>query len=116
MGRRRTAHRAAPSHPAFKTALATPSLVGNDILGFAAATIASFGGGTLGGTITSNAAGSTATFDGHALTVNANGSFSYTPKTGFTGLFTFSYRLTNSVGSSDGVVTNRRGTPASCGG
>src|SRR4029079_4985495 len=57
------------------------------------------------GTVTTNAAGSTATFDGHSLTLNANGSFTYTPKTGFTGLFTTTYRITNAGGSSDATLT-----------
>jgi hypothetical protein len=92
-------------HTALNTALATPSLLANDVLGFPAATVASFGGGTLGGSVTATPAGSTATVDGHSLTVNADGSFTYTPKTGFTGLFTFQYRISNTAGSSDATVT-----------
>lgn len=91
-------------HTAFNTTLNTPSVTANDNLGFPIASVASFGGGTLGGTVTSNAAGSTATFDGHSLTLSANGSFTYTPKTGFTGYFTTSYRITNAGGSSDGLI------------
>ncbi len=85
---------------------ATPSLLANDNLGFPAATITSFGGGSLGGAVTDRAAGTTATFGtGGSLTVNANGTLSFTPSTGFTGLFTFSYRLHNPAGDSDALVT-----------
>ncbi|HEX8903599.1 MAG TPA: Ig-like domain-containing protein, partial [Longimicrobiaceae bacterium] len=92
-------------HTALNTTLSTPSLLANDNLGFPAATLTSFGGGTPGGTVTTNAAGSTLTFDGHSLTVNSNGSFTYTPKNNFTGLFTFQYRITNAAGTSDATVT-----------
>ncbi|HEX8692646.1 MAG TPA: Ig-like domain-containing protein, partial [Longimicrobium sp.] len=81
----------------------TPGLLANDILGFPAATLTHFGGGTLGGTVT-NAAGSNVVVDGHSLTVNADGSFTYTPKTGFTGYFTFQYRIANGAGSSEATV------------
>ena len=85
------------------------NLLSNDTPGFPAATISSFGGGDLGGAVTNNAAGSTVTpLTGEttgSLTVNADGSFSFTPPTGFTGLYTFDYRLTNSAGSSDATVT-----------
>jgi len=80
-------------------------LLDNDDLGTPAATLTSFGGGTLGGSVTSNAAGSTANVGGHSLTVNANGSFTYSPASGFTGNFTFNYRLTNVAGTSDALVT-----------
>jgi hypothetical protein len=92
------------------TALNVPDgagdLLGNDTLGTPAATLASFGGGSLGGTITSNTAGGTATFGtGGSLTVNANGSFNFTPSTNFTGIFTFQYRITNTFGTSDAIVS-----------
>lgn len=98
-----------PFHTAFNTALSsggtTPSLLANDVLGSPEAVLVSFGGGSLGGTIGDHAAGSTATFGtGGSLQVNANGSFSFTPSTGFTGLFTFSYRVQNASGSSDAPV------------
>ncbi|MBA2245475.1 MAG: cadherin-like domain-containing protein [Gemmatimonadetes bacterium] len=97
-------------HTAFNTTLntathSTSSLLANDDLGSPVASLTRFGGGTLGGTVESNAAGSTASNDGHSLTVNSDGSFVYTPKTGFTGNFTFQYRITNSAGSSDATVT-----------
>jgi adhesin/invasin len=95
-----------PYHIALNGGLTAPNLLTNDTPGVPPATIASFGGGSLGGTVTSHAAGSTVTFGtGGSLTVNANGTLSFTPATNFTGNFTFSYRLTNVVGSDDAVVT-----------
>lgn len=82
-------------------------LFGNDYPGLnpAATGLASFGGGSLGGTVTSNAAGSTVNFgSGGSLTVNANGSFNFTPVAGFQGVFSFTYRLQNLVGPADGLV------------
>lgn len=89
-------------------------LLDNDTRGIPAATVTSFGGGTLGGTVTSNAASGTATFGvGGSLTVNAAGGFTYTPATGFTGAFTFSYRITSVNGTSDALVTiNTQQAPA----
>lgn len=85
---------------------ATPNgLLANDTLGGPPATMTFFGGGNASGSITS-VPGSTLNFGtGGALTVNADGSFNYTPSTGFTGPFVFNYRITNIVGSSDGQVT-----------
>lgn len=81
-------------------------LLANDSLGGPPATLASFGGGNLGGAVTGHAAGTTATFGtGGSLHVGSDGGFSFTPATGFTGSFVFNYRLTNSSGSSDGQVT-----------
>ena len=94
--------------------IAASGLLVNDILGLPAATVTSFGGGSAGGTATTNAAGATATFGaGGSLVVNANGSFTYTPSTGFTGSFTFSYVITNPSGNSTGLVTiNTNQAPA----
>ena len=81
-------------------------LLANDNLGTPAATLTSFGGSSLGGAVTDHAAGTTATAGtGGALQVNANGSLTYTPAAGFTGPFTFQYRLTNATGSVDATVT-----------
>ncbi|HEX9952965.1 MAG TPA: Ig-like domain-containing protein, partial [Rubricoccaceae bacterium] len=82
----------APYHTAFNTAfaLAAPGILANDDLGTPTATITSFGGGSLGGAVTTNAAGTTAAFGtGGALTVGADGAVAFTPPSGFTGLFTF---------------------------
>ncbi|GAB5493967.1 MAG: hypothetical protein Phog2KO_41820 [Phototrophicaceae bacterium] len=79
---------------------------GADTLGTPAATVASFGGGSLAGDASTNAAGSTIAIPvlGGTLTVNADGSVVVdTPTT--TGTFTFNYRLTNAAGSNDATVT-----------
>jgi hypothetical protein len=93
----------------FSRATSDPDdLLDNDTLGSPAATITSFGGGSVGGTVTSNAAGSTVTFGAGntgSLTVQSNGAFTFTPATGFTGVVTFQYRLTNTAGTSDATVT-----------
>ncbi|MBX3672698.1 MAG: Ig-like domain-containing protein [Burkholderiales bacterium] len=83
-----------------------PGVLANDTLGVPAAAVASFGGGSAGGTVTTNAAGATATFGaGGSLVVNANGGFTYTPAAGFTGPFTFSYNLANANGTATATVT-----------
>jgi uncharacterized protein YjdB len=92
--------------------VAAPGLLANDTLALPAGTIASFGGGSLGGTVTTTAAGSTVNFGtGGSLTVNANGSLSFMPSSGFTGAFTFQYRVQNGVGVGDGTVVIRVGLP-----
>ncbi|GMA15240.1 hypothetical protein E5F05_01265 (plasmid) [Deinococcus metallilatus] len=102
-----------PYHVAFNqtapltvAASSTTGLLANDNRGFPVGAIASFGGGDLGGNVADHAAGSSVTFGtGGSLKVNADGSFSFVPAQGFTGNFTFQYRLGNSVGTSDGTVT-----------
>ncbi|MCL4689997.1 MAG: cadherin-like domain-containing protein, partial [Burkholderiales bacterium] len=86
--------------------VAAPGVLANDALGIPAAAVSSFGGGSAGGTVTTNAAGATATFGaGGSLVVNANGGFTYTPAAGFTGPFTFSYNLANANGTATATVT-----------
>lgn len=84
-------------------------LLANDTLGFPEATLVSFGGGMLGGVVTDNAAGTTLSplpaFADGSLLVNADGSLSFTPPTGFNGDFTFQYRLENAAGFDDATVT-----------
>ena len=90
------------------TPLAVPTLgvLANDTRGIPAANVSSFGGGAAGGISTTNAAGATAVFGaGGSLQVNADGSLNFTPATGFTGPFTFSYVITNPSGSSTAQVT-----------
>lgn len=83
-----------------------PGLVANDVLGFPAATIVSFGGGSLGGAVIDNAAGATVPFGpGHVLQVNADGSFTFTAAAGSYGNVTFLYRIQNGTGFSDATVT-----------
>ena len=77
---------------------------GEDDLGYPEAAIASFGGGSLGGDVTANAAGGTVDLAGGKLTVNADGSLVVNaPTTG--GTYTFQYRLVNRQGESDATVT-----------
>ncbi len=102
-----------PYHAPFNSALslAAPGILQNDVLGSPPATVASFGGGSLGGTVTDHAAGSSASFgSGGSLSVNADGSLVFTPSAGFTGLFTFEYRIANVVDSDVGQVTIAVGT------
>jgi uncharacterized repeat protein (TIGR01451 family) len=69
--------------------VATPGVLSGDYLGLNPTA-----------TITAN------TNPGHGtLTLNADGSFTYDPTAGFTGTDTFTYTLSNSVGSSVGTVT-----------
>ena len=84
----------------------TPSLLANDVLGSPSATVVSFGGGNLGGAVADHAAGATVNFGtGGSLQVNADGSFSFTPSSGFTGLFTFAYRIQNTTAPSEAPVS-----------
>ena len=97
-------------HTAFNTTLnsggTTPVLLANDVLGSPPADVVSFGGGSLGGAVGDTAVGATVTFGtGGSLQVNADGSFSFTPSSGFTGLFTFSYRIQNPSAPSEAPVT-----------
>jgi hypothetical protein len=86
--------------------LALPGLLANDTLGIPPGTIASFGGGSLGGAVTTYAAGTTAIFGtGGNLRVNADGSLTFMPSAGFTGSFTFQYRAQNVAGTGDATVT-----------
>jgi methionine-rich copper-binding protein CopC len=100
-----------PENDGYNTALDTPLLVNaagvlaNDALGTPAAVLASFGGGSLGGTVTTNAAGATAPFGTGSLQLGANGALAFNPPAGFTGVVSFQYRLVNSAGSADGTVT-----------
>jgi hypothetical protein len=84
--------------------IAAPGVLGNDQLGAPAATLSSFGGGSLGGVVTDHAAGTSATLAGASLTVNADGSISLAAPT-TAGTYTFQYRIGNSQGTADGTVT-----------
>jgi hypothetical protein len=78
---------------------------GQDFLGTPTAVLTSFGGGSLGGTVTTHAAGDSVTLAGGTLTVKSNGSWTLTGAPFTPGAYTFSYRLTNEGGTSDAVVT-----------
>lgn len=90
----------------------TPGLLLNDTVGIPPATVVSFGGGNLGGSVTDHAAGTTVTFGtSGSLGVNADGSLAFTPDAGYTGSFTFQYRAQNIVGTADATVTIDVGVP-----
>ncbi|MCL4253536.1 MAG: Ig-like domain-containing protein, partial [Anaerolineae bacterium] len=81
-------------------------LASNDTLGTPAATVVSFGGGSLGGT--SNTPNTITPLPGYpdgSLTVNTDGTFSFTAPATFTGTFTFDYTLDNGIGTSTATVT-----------
>jgi hypothetical protein len=109
----RTGH---PPQAAADTYTATPGstlnvpaatgVLANDVRGTPAADVTSYGGGSLGGTVTGHAAGTTTAFGtGGSITIHADGRITFTPAAGFTGNFTFSYRIANLNGSSDATVT-----------
>ncbi|HUI99073.1 MAG TPA: Ig-like domain-containing protein, partial [Usitatibacter sp.] len=84
---------------------AAGGLLANDTPGVPAGTVASYGGGSLGGAVTDHPAGTTTPFGaGGSLSVNADGSLALTLPAGFTGHFTFDYRLSNLNGTSDALV------------
>ncbi|MBL8311372.1 MAG: tandem-95 repeat protein [Burkholderiales bacterium] len=96
--------------------VAAPGVLGNDDLGWQLATLVSFGGGSLGGTVNDNAAGSSVPFaaaGGRALQVNADGSFSLGAGPILTSSVTFDYKIQNASGTSTGTVTITAPTPPS---
>ncbi|HET6232838.1 MAG TPA: invasin domain 3-containing protein [Longimicrobiaceae bacterium] len=105
-----------PFHAFYSTAssprtdtIAPSGVLANDDLGFPLAAITSFGADSLGGTVTTNAAGSTVSplpgYTSGSLSVASNGSVIFRPADGFTGNYVFHYRITNVRGTSDGQVT-----------
>jgi len=84
---------------------------GLDVLGLPAANIVSFGGGSLGGSVTDNSVGTSVALAGANLTVQLNGSWSLVGQPFTGGQFSFDYRLENGVGFSDGTVTINIQTP-----
>src|SRR5581483_11505295 len=88
------------------TVSAANGLLKNDTQGSATAQVASFGGGSAGGSVTSTTAGNQINLSGSgALRVNADGSFTFTPPNNSTATFTFQYRLSSPAGTSDATVT-----------
>ncbi len=71
-----------------------------DILGFPVATISTFGGGSLGGTVADNGAGASVALAGGTLTVNADGTFSLNG-TSVPGDYSFQYQLSSALPASD---------------
>ena len=80
-------------------------LLQNDDLGNPQATIVSFGGRDIGGTVRTYDAGETAQLNGHELTVHATGRVIYTPAPKFEGIFSFDYRLENETDFSLATVS-----------
>lgn len=77
-----------------------------DNVGNPAASIASFGGGSIPATDAGTfAAGNTLLVAGNSITVNQDGSLGFVPAAAFVGNFTFDYRLTSAAGSDDATVT-----------
>lgn len=93
--------------------VAAPGVLANDDLGWQLATLVSFGGGSLGGTVDDHAAGTTATLAGRTLQVNADGSFSLAAGAVLASSVTFDYKIQNGSGTSTGTVTIAAPTPPS---
>ena len=96
-----------PAQAGVPLAVPAPGVRLNDDAGTLPAVVASFGGTALGGTtVTSFPAGQTVGFGiGGFLRVDADGSLAFTAPAGFTGAFTFQYRLRSAIGSADATVT-----------
>ncbi|MCA9578201.1 MAG: hypothetical protein KC668_22360, partial [Myxococcales bacterium] len=84
---------------------ASTGVLANDTLGDPVGTVVSFGGGSLGGTAADRVAGATAAIGTGSLVLRADGSFDFTPDTGFLGSFTVDYVLANAEGSASATVT-----------
>lgn len=92
--------------------IAAPGVLANDTLGIPAGMVTSFGGGSLGGTVTLAVAGAVLSFGtGGSLQLSPNGALVFTPSTGFNGAFTFMYRVQTVAGTSDAMVTIHVGDP-----
>ena len=84
---------------------AVDGLLANDALGSPEGTVITFGGGSLGGDVADNPAGTTVTTPEAALLVETNGALTFSPGADTEGEFQFNYRLSNAFGSSDATVT-----------
>ena len=83
---------------------------GADVLGAPEAVVTSFGGGSAGGSVTDNAAGSWAVIGSGNVQIAADGSISFGCLPG-AGVYTVHYRISNAFGSSDATVTITVGAP-----
>jgi hypothetical protein len=82
-----------------------PGLLANDQAAGQDVRVASFGGLSAGGDVTSTSAGSTRDLgNGGSLKVNTDGSFTFTPPGGFTGAFSFRYRTSSTAGAAEATV------------
>ncbi|SDT96978.1 beta strand repeat-containing protein [Halopseudomonas salegens] len=88
--------------------LAVPAngVLANDDAGLPEGDLIGFGGGDLAGAADANLPGATVAVgtDG-SLTVEADGSLQFQAESGFSGQFTFQYRVENVAGTSDATVT-----------
>lgn len=78
---------------------------GADNLGMPVAQLVSFGGNSLAGSVEDHAPGDAVSLAGGTLTVNADGSWSLANAPFIPGIYVFSYRIENSLASSDAMVT-----------
>jgi len=107
-----------PYHTARNTSLTVPDgvddLLTNDTLGTPTASLTHFGP-TVGGVTNTTVGNAGASENGGSLTVNADGSFTYSPPTStFTGLDSFYYRIGNIAGNSDAQATLAVGLRPAC--
>ncbi len=95
-------------HTSIEVGVGGPSgaLFANDTLGDPAAQIVSFGGGSNPlDDVTTHAAGSNVAFFDGSISIGSDGSFTFVPPIGFTGVFTVDYRLENVLGFSDATLS-----------
>ncbi len=86
--------------------LAAPGLLANDELGSPDATIVSYGGGDIGGSVTDYPTNNDLGFSGDGyIELDPDGELEFIPPSDFAGPFTFQYRLENEGGFSDATVT-----------
>lgn len=86
--------------------LSAPGLLANDSLGRPPARIVSFGGLDLPGSVTRYDEGETVDFgDNGSIRIDDDGRVVFTPPVDFSGSFRTRYRLQNSAGFSDAIVT-----------
>ncbi|MGH1493535.1 MAG: SdrD B-like domain-containing protein [Acidimicrobiales bacterium] len=86
--------------------LAAPGLLANDELGSPDATIVSYGGGDIGGSVTDYPTNNDLGFSGDGyIELDPDGELEFIPPSDFAGPFTFDYRLENEGGFSDATVT-----------
>jgi len=86
--------------------VAAPGVLGNDTIN--SASVSSYG---VNGNEQTTIGNSTPTAQAGSISLNADGSFTYTPANSFTGTDTFKYILANAAGNSTATVTFTVGCP-----
>jgi hypothetical protein len=95
------------------TALNGATVLVNDI-GLPSLTVLSFGNSTNSSAVVANGSNTATTDNGGTILMNTNGTFTYTPATGFTGIDRFAYTAgTGTLPNNDAIVTVTVGTAAS---